>query len=156
MMPSRQSQSGSRRTGATKIKDAQISTQQYTYQLFTAISASLNQNCHFRETTYPVIDAHAGVCKKVKFLQVPTYLLSSKFQLICYPPSSKLSFIFQVPIYLLSPKSQFIFYPPSSNLSFFPQVPTYLLSPKFQLIFYPPVPNCLLSPNFFCTLLAFV
>ena len=24
-----------------------------------------NQSCHSRETTYPVIDAHAGVCKKV-------------------------------------------------------------------------------------------
>ena len=42
-----------------------------------------NQSCHSRETTYPVIDAHAGVCKKV-------------FLIVCSISLNRDQYLFQV------------------------------------------------------------
>ena len=44
-----------------------------------------NQSCHSRETTYPVIDAHAGVCKKV-------------FRIVCSISLNRDQYLFQVGI----------------------------------------------------------
>ena len=89
-------------------------------QKFTNINPTIftaDQNYHFRETTYPVIDAHAGVCKKVKFKKLIFYSFSNNLDDITFAETS-------VP----SPKSQQMCYTPNSSKSAILQVSANVLS----------------------------